>query len=310
VRLNKAIEVQGLVKKYGDVTAVDGISFDVGEGTLFAFLGPNGAGKSSTINAICTTTEITGGRVTVSGYDAASEGAKVRACIGAVFQESVLDNLLTVRENLQMRAALYGLSAGTVRQRIKEVAEAVSITDILDRRYGKLSGGQRRRTDIARGLMHRPKILFLDEPTTGLDPQTRLRVWDTVKALQRSMGMTVFMTTHYMEEAAGADMVAIIDKGRIAAQGTPEELRMKYSSDYLKIQPSSPEELKKALDNLGVAFETDRELVVVKLGSSIEALALLKKIEQHVFQFEVVRGNMDDVFMVVTGHAIREGGNI
>ncbi|MGI5920059.1 MAG: ATP-binding cassette domain-containing protein [Christensenellales bacterium] len=304
------IEVQGLVKKYGDVTAVDGISFDVEEGTLFAFLGPNGAGKSSTINAICTTTEITGGRVTVAGYDSATQGAQVRACIGTVFQESVLDNLLTVRENLQMRAALYGIPAGTVRQRIKEVAAAVSITDILDRRYGKLSGGQRRRTDIARGLMHRPKILFLDEPTTGLDPQTRLRVWDTVKTLQRKMGMTVFMTTHYMEEAAGADMVAIIDKGRIAAQGTPEELRIKYSSDYLKIQPNNPDALKQALEELGVGFETDRELIVVKLNSSIEALALLKKIEPHVFQFEVVRGNMEDVFMAVTGHAIREGGSI
>lgn len=304
------IEVRGLVKKYGDLTAVDGISFDVDEGTLFAFLGPNGAGKSSTINAICTTTDITGGRVKVAGYDSATEGARVRACIGAVFQESVLDNLLTVHENLQMRAALYGLPASIVRQRIKEVAEAVSITDILDRRYGKLSGGQRRRTDIARGLMHRPKILFLDEPTTGLDPQTRLRVWDTVKALQRKMNMTVFMTTHYMEEAAGADMVAIIDKGKIAAQGTPEELRMKYSKDYLKIQPNNPEDLKKALDDMGVEFGTDRELIIVKLNSSIEALALLKTIERHVFQFEVVRGNMDDVFMAVTGHAIREGGNI
>ena len=161
---------------------------------------------------------------------------------------------------------------------------------------------------MARGLVHQPKILFLDEPTTGLDPQTRLRVWDTVTELQRKTGMTVFMTTHYMEEAAGADMVAIIDKGRIAAQGTPEELRTNYSSDYLKIQPNDAEALKKALNGMDIGYETDRELIVVKQGSSREALALLKKVEQYVFQFEVVRGNMDDVFMAVTGHAIREGG--
>ncbi len=306
--MTKSIEVQGLVKKYGDVLAVDGISFDVDEGTLFAFLGPNGAGKSSTINAICTTTEITGGKVTVAGFDSATESGKVRACIGTVFQESVLDELLTIRENLETRAALYGMSAKTMKERIAEVADAVSIKDILDRRYGKLSGGQRRRADMARGLVHRPKILFLDEPTTGLDPQTRLRVWDTVTSLQKKTGMTVFMTTHYMEEAAGADKVAIIDKGRIAAQGTPEELRLNYSSDYLKVQPKDTETLKKALVEMGVRFEIDRELVIIKQGSSMKALELLKKIEPHVFQFEVVRGNMDDVFMAVTGHAIREGG--
>ncbi len=304
----KSIEVHGLVKKYGDVLAVDGISFDVDEGTLFAFLGPNGAGKSSTINSICTTAEITGGKVTVAGFDSATEGSKVRGCIGTVFQESVLDDLMTVRENLETRAMLYGMAHSEIKKRIKEVAEAVSVADILGRRYGKLSGGQRRRADIARGLIHRPKVLFLDEPTTGLDPQTRLRVWDTVTGLQKKTGMTVFMTTHYMEEAAGADKVAIIDKGKIAAIGTPEELRLKYSSDYLRIQPKDLGALKKALESLKAKYETDRELIVVKCGSSMEALALLKKIEQHVFQFEVVRGNMDDVFMAVTGHAIREGG--
>jgi multidrug/hemolysin transport system ATP-binding protein len=308
--LTKSIEVKGLVKKYGDVLAVDGISFDVDEGSLFAFLGPNGAGKSSTINAICTTTEITGGKITVAGYDAATEGAQVRACIGTVFQESVLDDLLTVRENLIARASLYGLPATKINERIAEVAEAVSITDILDRRYGKLSGGQRRRADMARGLVHRPKILFLDEPTTGLDPQTRLRVWDTVTSLQKKTGMTVFMTTHYMEEAAGADKVAIIDKGHIVASGTPEELRLNYSSDYLKIQPKDAETLKKVLTDMNIRFELDRELVVIRQNSSMDALALLKKVEAYVFQFEVVRGNMDDVFMAVTGHAIREGGEI
>jgi len=306
--LAKSIEVHGLVKKYGDVLAVDGISFDVDEGTLFAFLGPNGAGKSSTINSICSTTEITAGSVMVSGYDAVKDSAHVRSCIGVVFQESVLDDLLTVRENLETRAGLYNLPASVIKQRVGEVAEAVSITDILGRRYGKLSGGQRRRVDMARGLMHRPKILFLDEPTTGLDPQTRLKVWETVENLQKKTGMTVFMTTHYMEEAADADKVAIIDKGKIAAIGTPEELRLKYSSDYLKIQPKNIGGLKEQLDAMGVKYEEDRGLITVKCGSSMEALELLKKIENHVFQFEVVRGSMDDVFMALTGHTIREGG--
>lgn len=304
----KSIEVHGLVKKYGNVLAVDEISFDVEEGTLFAFLGPNGAGKSSTINCICTTAEITAGSATVAGYDVAKESAMVRASIGTVFQESVLDDLLTVRENLETRGALYGLHPGVMKKRIEEVAEAVSISDILGRRYDRLSGGQRRRVDMARGLLHRPKILFLDEPTTGLDPQTRTKVWDTVAKLQKKTGMTVFMTTHYMEEAASADAVAIIDKGRIAAHGTPEALRLQYSSDYLRIQPKNIESLSDLLSKMNIRFENDRGLLVIRQGSSMEALALLKKIEEHVAQFEVVRGNMDDVFMAVTGHAIREEG--
>jgi len=304
----KAIEVYGLVKKYGDVLAVDGISFDVDEGTLFAFLGPNGAGKSSTINCICTTSQITAGSAKVAGYDVIKESAKVRASIGTVFQDSVLDDLLTVEENLEVRGSLYGLAPKELKKRIREVSEAVSISDILGRMYGKLSGGQRRRTDMARGLIHMPEILFLDEPTTGLDPQTRTKVWDTVSKVQKKTGMTVFMTTHYMEEAAIADKVAIIDKGRIAAMGTPEELRVKYSSDYLKVLPKDASSLSAELDDMGIKYENDRGTIIIRRESSLEALELLKKIEMSVEQFEVVRGNMDDVFIAVTGHAIREAG--
>jgi multidrug/hemolysin transport system ATP-binding protein len=304
----KAIEVKGLVKKYGPVLAVDEISFDVEEGTLFAFLGPNGAGKTSTINCICTTSEISGGGATVAGFDVAREPAKVRASIGTVFQESVLDDRLSVRENLQTRGALYSLSGRLLKERIEEVAAAVSMADLLGRRYGKLSGGQRRRVDMARGLLHRPKILFLDEPTTGLDPQTRLKVWETVEHLQKTTGMTVFMTTHYMEEAAGADKVAIIDHGRIAAQGTPEELRRGFSADYVRVEAKNPERLADFFRRAAVGYANDRGHFVIKRNSSLEALALLKKIEPEVKAFEVVRGNMDDVFMAVTGHAIRAEG--
>lgn len=304
----KSIQVNRLVKKYGDLMAVNEISFDVEEGTLFAFLGPNGAGKSSTINCICTTSEITSGSATVAGYDVTSESVQVRASIGTVFQESVLDNLLTVYENLAIRGALYNLPKSVIQKHIEEVTDAVSISDILGRKYGKLSGGQRRRVDMARGLLHRPKILFLDEPTTGLDPQTRTKVWNTIAKLQKDTGMTVFMTTHYMEEAADADEVAIIDGGKIAAHGTPEELRLKYSSDYLRVQPKNRESLSRKLSEMGIRFENDRGTLVIKQSSSMEALALLKKIEEYVFQFEVLRGNMDDVFMAVTGHTIREEG--
>ncbi len=304
----KSIEVYGLVKKYGAVLAVDAISFAVEEGTLFAFLGPNGAGKSSTINCICTTSEITSGGANVAGYDVVKQAAQVRASIGTVFQESVLDDLLSVRENLMSRGMLYGLTKSVLKKRIDEVAEAVSIIEILGRRYGKLSGGQRRRVDMARGLLHRPKILFLDEPTTGLDPQTRTKAWDLVTQLQKKTGMTVFMTTHYMEEAAAADDVAIIDNGRIVAQGTPEQLRLQYSSDRLRVQPRDLTGLSGLLRDMGVRYENDRGILIIKQGSSMEALSLLKKIEPSVRQFEVVRGNMDDVFMAVTGHAIRGEG--
>jgi multidrug/hemolysin transport system ATP-binding protein len=304
-----AIEVRGLVKKYGDVLAVDDVSFDVKEGTLFAFLGPNGAGKTSTINCICTTAAVTSGTVTVAGHDVAREPERVRASIGVVFQESVLDNKLTVAENLLTRGSLYGLSARELGARMHEAAESVSVADLLRRRYGNLSGGQRRRVDMARGLIHRPRILFLDEPTTGLDPQTRLKVWETVARLQKTTGMTVFMTTHYMEEAAGADQVAIIDRGRIAARGTPEELRKKYSADYLRLEPKDAAALAARLAGLGIEYRTDRGLFVIRQASSLAALGLLQRVEPDVAAFEVVRGNMDDVFMAVTGHDIRGEGN-
>jgi multidrug/hemolysin transport system ATP-binding protein len=306
--LEHIIEVSGLHKSYGSVHAVKGLDFYVEAGKIFAFLGPNGAGKSTTIDIICTFLKPDSGSVTVDGHVLGQEDNAIRSSIGAVFQDSLLDNLLTVEENLKTRGSFYGLKGRRLDAAAKKAAEITGVTELLKRPYGKLSGGQRRRCDISRALVHTPNILFLDEPTTGLDPQTRKVVWETITALQKETGMTVFMTTHYMEEAASAHKVAIIDKGRIAAQGTPEELRLKYSSDYLKIQPKNIGGLKEQLDAMGVKYEEDRGLITVKCGSSMEALELLKKIENHVFQFEVVRGSMDDVFMALTGHTIREGG--
>jgi multidrug/hemolysin transport system ATP-binding protein len=237
VIMEKIIEISNLVKHYGEVKAVDGIDFYVDAGTLFAFLGPNGAGKSTTIDIICTLLKPDSGTVIINGKTISKDDNEIRKEIGIVFQDSVLDNLLTVRENLIARGSFYGLKGEALKNAVTKAAEAVGVTEFIDRPYGKLSGGQRRRSDIARALVNTPKILFLDEPTTGLDPKTRKNVWSTITKLQKDTGMTVFLTTHYMEEAANADYVAVIDQGKIIAKGTPSELREKYSNDRIIITP-------------------------------------------------------------------------
>jgi multidrug/hemolysin transport system ATP-binding protein len=299
------VEVQGLVKRYGAVTAVDGISFSVDEGALFAFLGPNGAGKSTTINVICTTLGRNEGTIRVNGFEVGREDDAVRGCIGVVFQHSVLDDLLTVKENLEVRASFYKLRGAPLSRRIAYLAEAVGLGDFINRRYGELSGGQRRRADVARALLHAPRVLFLDEPTTGLDPQTRLRVWSSLHDMQRREKMTVFLTTHYMEETAAADDVAIIDHGRIVAQGTPAALKERHSSDSLIIVPRDQDGIGAVLKASGRTFTRRNNTVTVPVHDSMDALAMLKEIEPHVTSFEVIKGNMDTVFMNVTGHAIR-----
>ncbi|MFA7010332.1 MAG: ATP-binding cassette domain-containing protein, partial [Bacilli bacterium] len=231
----KVIEVKGLHKFYGNIHAVKGIDFYVEKGKVFAFLGPNGAGKSTTIDIICTFLKQDEGEVLVYGNKLGEKDDEIRSIIGAVFQDGLLDGLLTIEENLQIRGAFYGLRGSKLKQAIVEVAEVTEIKDLLKRQYKNLSGGQRRRCDIARALINTPKILFLDEPTTGLDPQTRKMVWETISTLQKKTKMTIFLTTHYMEEAANADYVIVIDNGIIAAKGTPAELKENYSCDKLII---------------------------------------------------------------------------
>jgi len=247
--MDKIIEVRGLSKSYGTVQAVKNIDFYVETGKLFAFLGPNGAGKTTTINIICTLLDQDKGDVVLDGCALGRDNQKIRDRIGIVFQESVLDPLLTVKENLLTRGSIYGLSAKVVEANAAKAMKVTMIEDLALRRYGTLSGGQRRRTDIARALIHRPKILFLDEPTTGLDPQTRKSVWNMIEELRREEGMTIFLTTHYMEEAEKADYVIVIDDGEIAARGTPAELKDKYSTDALEIKPI---DRSKALNTLKV----------------------------------------------------------
>jgi len=304
--VNKIIEVNGLTKSYGPIQAVKNIDFYVEAGKLFAFLGPNGAGKSTTINIICTLLQKDAGGVVVDGFELGKDDQKIRERIGIVFQESVLDQYLTVEENLFTRGSIYGLSRRTVEENTAKAMKVTNIADLAKRRYGTLSGGQRRRTDIARALINRPKILFLDEPTTGLDPQTRKSVWDMIEELRRDEGMTIFLTTHYMEEAEKADFVIVIDDGVIAAKGTPAELKDKYSNDSLRIKPTDRDAAIRILKEAGAAFTETADLIVVPIRATIDALPLLGRLEGLIAGFQVLNGTMDDAFIGITGKEIRE----
>ncbi|HEX2954153.1 MAG TPA: ATP-binding cassette domain-containing protein [Bacillota bacterium] len=301
------IEVEELIKTYDGLTAVDGINFSVDEGKIFAFLGPNGAGKSTTINILCTLLAKDAGKVMVAGYEVGKADHQVRREIGVVFQESILDSRLTAQENLETRARLYGITGERLTARLSEVVDIMGIAEFIHQPYGRLSGGQRRRVDIARALMNTPRILFLDEPTTGLDPQTRAKVWETVRQLRKEQKITVFLTTHYMEEAADADDVVIIDHGTIVARGTPNELKDEYASDTLRVYAEDLPRLRHKLEEMGVTANLGTDMLVIPVKNSFQALSILKNIEDAMTGFEVVKGSMDDVFIKITGRAIREG---
>ncbi|OPZ68854.1 MAG: Daunorubicin/doxorubicin resistance ATP-binding protein DrrA [Firmicutes bacterium ADurb.Bin467] len=303
--MEKILEVEGLKKAYGPVRAVDGIDFYLDRGKLFAFLGPNGAGKSTTIDILCTILKPDAGEVALDGHRLGKDDAAIRASIGVVFQDHLLDPLLTVEENMRARGGFYKKTRAELAEAVRWAAREADAGDFLKRPYGKLSGGQRRRADIARALINTPKLLFLDEPTTGLDPQTRKGVWDSVQTLKRETGLTVFLTTHYMEEAAEADYVVVIDGGHIVAKGTPNQLRAEYASDRLKLFPSDAEGLARALGEMNARFERVSDQVVVKLGSTMEALPLLEAAKPFIFGFEVLGGTMDDAFIGITGREIR-----
>ena len=300
------IRVSGLKKYYGDIHAVDGVDFTVHQGQIFSFLGPNGAGKSTTIDIICTLLMPDAGEVMIDGLQLGKDNDAIRSRIGVVFQDNVLDALLTVEENLYYRAGLYGIAKENRKKAIEKAAAAVDATEFLKQPYGKLSGGQRRRADIARALLNEPKILFLDEPTTGLDPQTRQVVWQTMKDLQQTTDMTVFLTTHYMEEAAGSDYIVILDHGKVVAQGTPYALREAYTTDLLRIKTQKMDELTTAMQSLGLMYTTKNKQAEVVLAHTNEAIGILPKLEPYIESFEVVYGTMDDVFIGITGKEIRE----
>ena len=300
------IKVNNLTKKYDNLTAVNNISFTVKEGDFFAFLGPNGAGKSTTINILCTILERTKGDVEINGYKLGKDNDEIRNSIGVVFQNSHLDNLLTVLENIKTRSSFYNISEEDFNKRLDYIALLIGIQDILHRPYGKLSGGQKRRVDIARALINEPKILFLDEPTTGLDPQTRKKVWEVLEEIQKRNKTTLFLTTHYMEEASNADKVAIIDNGKIIVNETPMKLKEKYTTNVLKILPIDENKLLKYLDKNKYEYIKRVDVVEVYVKISLESLKILKEIENNLSNFEVLEGNMDSVFINLTGKGIRE----
>lgn len=302
--MNKIIEINHLSKSYDKLKAVDNISFSVNEGELFAFLGPNGAGKSTTINILSTLLSKDEGEVTINQYPLGSEDEKIRQNIGIVFQDSFLDDLLTVRENLITRGLFYKIDKKEVINRTDKLCEQLSLSEFIDRPYGKLSGGQRRRSDIARALINHPKILFLDEPTTGLDPQTRLSIWSYIESLRKEHKMTIFLTTHYMEEAAKCDRVCIIDHGKILELSTPRDLRIKYAPTLLRLKSNLLNE--SDFKSFDLPFTQTSDGYEFALKSSVEAYPILDKYRDKIDQFEVLEGTMDTVFIALTGNTIRE----
>ena len=298
------IRVNNLVKYYKDVKAVDEISFTVNEGELFAFLGENGAGKSTTINILCTVLSKNGGSIMVDGLDMDKDEDRIKEKIGIVFQGSVLDEILTVKENLFSRCAYYGMNKKEARLRIEELSNLLSLDDIMKRKYGKLSGGQRRRVDIARALIPNPRILFLDEPTTGLDPKTRKIVWDIINDLRVKSKLTVFLTTHYMEETDEADYVVILDHGKIVAKGSPNDLKTLYSKNKLLWHIDKSIENDELLNNYNFKYSYSVDTYRIDYENNHSIIDFLSKERDLLLDYELIKGNMDDVFLNVTGRSL------
>lgn len=297
------IEIKHLSKHFGEVKAVQDLSFKVKEGELFAFLGINGAGKSTTISIMCGQLAKDAGTVRIDGVDLERETDTVKRKLGVVFQNSVLDKALSVQDNLENRAALYGITGKAFKKRLDELAELLDFGDLLKRTVGKLSGGQRRRIDIARALLHEPKILILDEPTTGLDPQTRKLLWNAIARLRQEKHMTVFLTTHYMEEAAEADYVVILDSGKIVAEGTTLELKNAHTGDFVTLYGVTEEQVKQ----LGHPYEALRDAYRIAVPNTAAATKLIIQYPEIFKDFEITKGKMDDVFLAVTGKELTGG---
>lgn len=302
--MDNIIQIDHLSKSFGEVKAVQDLSFRVKEGELFAFLGINGAGKSTTINIMCGQLSKDTGHIVIGGRDLDKSADAIKRELGVVFQSSVLDSALSVRDNLESRAALYGIVGEAFRQRLTELAKLLEFEDLLKRAVGKLSGGQRRRIDIARALFHKPKILILDEPTTGLDPQTRKILWSVISGLRQNENMTVFLTTHYMEEAAEADYVVMLDSGKISAEGTPLELKNTYTGDYITLYGVDEATVK----TLGTDYERIRDAYRLSVPNTQAATQLIIRYPDVFCDYEITKGKMDDVFLAVTGKTLVGGG--
>ena len=301
-----SIEVKNFTKTFGTFTAVDNISFNVEQGTIFAFLGPNGAGKSTTINTLCTIQEKTQGELRINGHDVTHQKDKVRKDIGIVFQESTLDGKLTVEENLKLHCDFYKVPKAEVKERIDFVLDLVDIKNRRKSSVDSLSGGMKRRAEIARGLVHFPKVLFLDEPTTGLDPQTRANVWDYIHKLQKQKNITIFLTTHYMDEAEICNQVAIIDGGRIVAHDTPANLKKKYTGTTMKMKTSNPDSLIQYLAEHSIKYLCENGQVTIYVTNTEDVLAITSAFKETITDIEINKGTLNDVFIAITGKEIRE----
>lgn len=306
--MENIIEIKNLSKSYNDVKAVSDISFKVKKGEFFAFLGENGAGKSTTINIMCGLLSKDNGTVIIDSMNIDEKMNLIKNEIGVVFQSSVLDKELSVNDNLKYRAGLYNIHGADYKNRLSELSKLLDLDEILNRRVGKLSGGQKRRVDIARALIHNPKILILDEPTTGLDPQTRIMVWEVLNKLRKEKKLTIFLTTHYMEEASEADYVVILDSGKIAASGTVNDLKNKYASDFVKIyfDQNNKNKIAKELAKIEYKCEEYKEFFLIEVGSVKEAKEMIVNNPELFNDFEVIKGRMDNVFLNVTGKDIKE----
>lgn len=303
--MSSVIKIENLCKSFGEIKAVDNLSFKVKEGELFAFLGVNGAGKSTTISIMCGTLEKDSGKVYIDGVDTDIDGESLKRKIGVVFQNSVLDKSLTVYDNLASRAAIYGIFGDDFKSRLDYLATLLDFKNLYNRTVGKLSGGQRRKIDIARALIHNPKILILDEPTTGLDPQTRQTLWAVVEKFRIEQRMTVLLTTHYMEEAADADFVLIIDGGKTVAEGTPVQLKNEYTGDYIYFYNAEEDKIKK----LEMPYERVGQALRVLVSSTAQATALIKTHPELFVDYEITKGKMDSVFLAVTGKSLVGGSD-
>ena len=303
-----AIATEQLVKRYGEIEAVRGIDLSIMPGEIFGFLGPNGAGKSTTISMLCTLLRPTSGRAAVTGFDVARDPGAVRARIGLVFQDPSLDEQLTARENLDFHAFLYDVPRASRAQRINEVLEMVELADRARSKVLTFSGGMKRRLEIARGILHSPEVLFLDEPTRGLDPQTRSHIWDYLRALRRSEGITIFMTTHYMDEAEFCDRIAIIDMGRIVALGTPDELKARVGGDVITIVTADNATSAAELGSkFGLTPTADDGTLRIEVSDGAAFIPrLVRDLSAQVTAVTLRRPSLDDVFLKLTGRAIRE----
>jgi ABC-2 type transport system ATP-binding protein len=305
------IDVKDLVKRYGDVEAVRGVTFSVHEGEIFGFLGPNGAGKTTTIKMLCTLLDPTSGSATLANFDVTSRPSDVRRAIGVIFQDPSLDDRLTARENLELHAVVYGVARSERSARINEALSFVELTDRAEDIVRTFSGGMKRRLEIARGLVHRPRVLFLDEPTTGLDPQTRKRTWEVLRSLREKHKLTLFLTTHYMDEAEHCDRIAIMDHGKIVTVGSPDELKRQVGKDVVTVRTAEPDVLAKVLlDRHAIKPDRMEEGLCFRVDDGETfVVELIREAHVRLSGIAVRRPTLDDVFLALTGRQIREEAN-